>query len=97
MSGFSRRCRCEVEDNEYRHGNAEQAVCDVERRPVVVAVVNIDKITHESIVEHSVVEVSGYSRCEHRQDNHHQRLADAAEKEDCNYYDQGDNRDGYEH
>ncbi len=97
MSGFSRRCRCDVGDNEYCHGDAEQAVRDVERRPVVAAVINIDKITHIPIVEHSVIEVSGYPRCKHRQDNQHQRLADAAEKEDCNYYYQGDNRDGYKH
>jgi len=97
MSGFSKRCRCKVGDNEYCHGDAEQAVRDVERRPVVIAAVNIDKITHIPIVEHPVVEVSGYSRGEHRQDNQHKRLADAAEKEDCDYYYQGDNRDGYKH
>ncbi len=97
MSGFSRRCGCKVGDNEHCHGNAKQAVCDVKRRPVVVAIIDIDEITHESIVEHSVVEVSGYARGEHRQDNQHQRLADAAEQEYRNDYYQGDNRDGYQH
>ena len=59
ISVFLRKCRCDVADQQQPHRDAEHAVCNVKRRPVIIDYrdPNEDKIAHASVVECPVVQI----------------------------------------
>jgi len=58
---------------------------------------DVDKITHESVVENPIVQITDYSRGEQRQGNLHDFVPNISEKKDCDNHEQRNNRDSNQH
>lgn len=59
--------RYDVRDDEYSHRDTKHRVSEVERWPVVIIYVKVQKIPHLAVVKYSVVEVAEYSRYKKRE------------------------------
>lgn len=94
MSRSSRICRCDIADKQQAYSYAQHTVSDVECGPVFARpIYDVDKITHESVVENSVVQIADYPRGEQRQGNLRDFVLNTSEKEDCDNHEQRNNRD----
>ena len=64
-------------------GCAEHTICDIESGPVFTRPIkNINKIAHESVIEHSVIKISADAGCKKRQSNVDDSTFCAVEKKD---------------
>ena len=87
LSTFLRRSASEqARDNQQCYADTEHTVCEVKRRPVVSAVINVDKIPHQAVIKNSVVEIAANTGCEQSESNVKQSLAGSAEKKERKYH-----------
>lgn len=68
-------------NNPQSNSDAKHAVCDVERRPMMLTVINIDKVTHEAIIKYSVIKIAANTGGKESESNVNQSLPGPAEEE----------------
>jgi len=64
------------------NANTKQTVCDIERRPMFARPVdNIDKVTHETAIKDSVVQIAANTGSEKAESNMNQSLPVSTKKQ----------------
>ncbi len=79
---LSRRLNKKSRNHQQPHPDAKQSVGDVESMPVIAAVVEVDEVSHEAVVESSVIQIAANPCAEEPQSDIDQFLKVSPEKKD---------------